>query len=373
MWTSQVWSRKNSMTPTAWRCSSSLALRGKTLGKENHNYGSCHLLEARKNTKTAFSTAHHGCICQVGSSPVLFSVWFQAGDNSGSYLGNTDHGQTFQQRILLTAQARAPSPSQDRFFPVHCSELGYSLKKDKLFPGSNWAAAGELKITGMKQIWIYSGTGIKDVTGTERGLLLLLCVTQVSLAVFSTRETHLWVVYNPFHTHFWKHRVPRPGPGCNPVHLHWQFNHLALICHKWALTAANDALIDCSEWNNWQWLKVRLTRPRWNISRTIQVFSFHTSCTINYFEGDSYELTMESKNIIVFHYYANYAKKSSKIKSYWWYTALSSFSSDNSHLQPTEARLLSIPLLTSFTFQGGSCGFFLEQLFWHTVLRHCGI
>lgn len=27
------------------------------------------------------------------------------------------------------------------------------------------------------------------------------------------------------------------------------------------------------------------------------------------FEGDSYELTMKSKSIIVFHYYANYAKK----------------------------------------------------------------
>lgn len=101
-------------------------------------------------------------------------------------------------------------------------------------------------------------------------------------------------------------------------------------------------------------------------------FFFHT-CTINYFEGDSYELTMESKSVIVFHYYANYAKKSSKIKSYWWYTALSSFSSDNSHLQPTEVRLLSIPLLTSFTFQGGSCSFFLKQLFWHTILRNCGI
>lgn len=123
----------------------------------------------------------------------------------------------------------------------------------------------------------------------------------------------------PFHICFWKHRPESPGQvsvflpwGCNPAHLHWQFNHLALICHKWSLTAANDALIDCSEWNNWQWLKVRLTQPRWNISRTIQGFFFHT-CTINYFEGDSYELTMESKSIIVFHYYANYAKNSSKI------------------------------------------------------------
>lgn len=35
-------------------------------------------------------------------------------------------------------------------------------------------------------------------------------------------------------------------------------------------------------------------------------FSFHT-CTINYFEGDSYELTTKSKSIIFFHYYANYA------------------------------------------------------------------
>lgn len=54
-------------------------------------------------------------------------------------------------------------------------------------------------------------------------------------------------------------------------------------------------------------------KHQWNYTGFF--FFFHT-CTINYFEGDSYELTMESKSIIVFHYYANYAKKSSKIKSY---------------------------------------------------------
>lgn len=75
------------MTPATWKCSSSLVLRGNTLGKENHNYGHCHLLEARKNTKTAFSTAHHGCICQVGLSPILFSIWIQAGDSSGELPG----------------------------------------------------------------------------------------------------------------------------------------------------------------------------------------------------------------------------------------------------------------------------------------------
>lgn len=38
----------------------------------------------------------------------------------------------------------------------------------------------------MKQIWIYCGVEIKDVTVTERGLLLLLSVIQVSHTVLST-------------------------------------------------------------------------------------------------------------------------------------------------------------------------------------------
>lgn len=140
------------MTPATWKCSSSLVLRGKTLGKENHNYGCCHLLETRKNTKTAFSTAHHGCICQVGSVPVLFSIWIQAGDNSGKLPGK--HRPFPNPSVVPSSascsqlrQGLCPSPrtgdSRDRFLPVHCSKLGYSLKQDKLLPGSNRAAAGE--------------------------------------------------------------------------------------------------------------------------------------------------------------------------------------------------------------------------------------
>lgn len=98
---------------------------------------------------------------------------------------------TAQQCVLQVAQAGALSLPQDRFLSVHCSKLRYRLNKDKLLPESNCAAAGEheyeiMKIIGMKQIWIYSGVEIKDVTVTERGLLLLLSVIQVSHTVLST-------------------------------------------------------------------------------------------------------------------------------------------------------------------------------------------
>lgn len=41
---------------------------------------------------------------------------------------------TAQHCVLLVAQARALSLSQDRFLSVHCSKLGYRLNKDKLLP-----------------------------------------------------------------------------------------------------------------------------------------------------------------------------------------------------------------------------------------------
>lgn len=144
--------KKNSTKSATWKCSSPLVLRGKTLGKENHHYGHCHLLEARKNTKTAFSTAHHVCICQVGSSPVLFSIWIQAGDYSGKLPG--DHRPCSNLPALPSSvscsrlrQGLCPCPrtgdSRDRSPPVHCSKLGYRLRKDQLLPGNNCTAAGE--------------------------------------------------------------------------------------------------------------------------------------------------------------------------------------------------------------------------------------
>lgn len=164
------------------------------MGKENHNYGRCHLLEARKNTKTAFSTAHHGCICQVGSFPVLFSIWIQAGDTSGKLPGKHRPCPSLPALPSSVACSRPPprtGDSRDRFLPVHCSNLGYSLKKDKQLPGITELQQESMRIIGMKQIWISSGAEIKDVTVTERGLLLLLSVIQISHADFST--SHLLI------------------------------------------------------------------------------------------------------------------------------------------------------------------------------------
>lgn len=113
--------QKNSMASETWNCSSPVVLKGKTLVKENHNYGRCHLLEARKNTKTVFSTAHHGRIYQAGSSPAPFSIWTQAGDYSEKLPGKhrpcpnlSARACTAQQRVLLAAQAEPLSLSEDR-------------------------------------------------------------------------------------------------------------------------------------------------------------------------------------------------------------------------------------------------------------------
>ena len=85
-----------------------------------------------------------------------------------------------------------------------------------------------------------------------------------------------------FHAQVYRTELSIPATGslpctysCNHVYLHWQFNHIALICHKRSLTVTNNVLIDWFEWNTWQWLKVRLTWPSWNISETIQVFFPH--------------------------------------------------------------------------------------------------
>lgn len=58
-----------------------------------------------------------------------------------------------------------------------------------------------MKIIGMKQIWVCSGVEIEDVTVNECRLLLLLSVTQVSHAAFSTRHLLISECFTTLSTH----------------------------------------------------------------------------------------------------------------------------------------------------------------------------
>lgn len=71
-----------------------------------------------------------------------------------------------------------------------------------------------MRIIGMKQIWVSSGAEIKDVTVTERGLLLLLSVIQISHADFSTSHLLLPEHFTTLSTHL---LLEAQAPGQVPV------------------------------------------------------------------------------------------------------------------------------------------------------------
>ena len=98
--------------------------------RRSHHSGFCHLWEVSKNRKAAFSTVHHSCTCQAGSSPVPFSSWIRAGDCSEKPSGKhrpcpnlPGRACIAQQHVLLAAQAKAQASSQDgrRFWEVSIS------------------------------------------------------------------------------------------------------------------------------------------------------------------------------------------------------------------------------------------------------------